>query len=122
MLSPIYTHKICGIFSSACSVKSIITTVHVSTLQRKTFGGVEMDTHADTCTLGCNFVKLQDTMQTVSVLPYNNKYEVVNDVPVVTAATAIQLHPTGKTVILVVNQSLWFGISLPNSLLNPNQL
>ncbi len=61
-------------------------------------------------------------MQTTSVSPYNNKYEPVHDVPIVTGATAVQLPETGETVILVINQALWFGDTLPNSLLNPNQL
>ncbi len=85
-------------------------------------GSNKLDTHTDTCTLGRNFIKLYDTMQTVSIIPYTPKYEAVHDIPVVTAATAVQLQSSGETIILVINQGLWFGDTLDNSLINPNQL
>ena len=38
------------------------------------------------------------------------------------AATSIQIHLSGETVILVFYQGLWLGPSLQCLLLNPNQL
>ena len=115
MLSSTYTYKICSLSSSVLSIKSTGATTCVSTLKQEASGGVEMDIHADTYAFGGNFVRLHDTMQTVSVSPYGNKYEVVHDVPL-----SLLLPP--YNFILVVHQGLWFGESLPNFLLNPNQL
>ena len=39
-----------------------------------------------------------------------------------TAATAYTCQDTGQTYILVINEALWFGDRLSNSLINPNQL
>ena len=80
----------------ACSVMT-------NTVPLEPVGGTcELDTHADTSVLGRNFIKLQDTMKTVLVSLYDAWYNVVTDLPIVTGATAIQLHLTGETVVLVV--------------------
>ena len=42
--------------------------------------------------------------------------------PIVSAATAFTCQSTGQTYILVINEALWFGDRLENSLINPNQL
>ena len=85
---------------------------------------IELDSHADTCVLGPTFIKLFDTGQRVSVSPFISSYNQIKDIPIVTAATAIQHHSTGETIILIINQGLWFGDSpdMDHSLINPNQL
>ena len=81
----------------------------------------EMDTHADTCCLGANFTPLVFTGQTVDVSPFSDHYEATKNVPVCSAATVVTTD-NGIDYILIVHQALWFGNSLPNSLLNPNQM
>ncbi len=55
--------------------------------------------------------------------PYNAQaYEPQRTIPIVTAATAYTDQETGKVFIIVINKALWFGDSLSNSLINPNQL
>ena len=49
-------------------------------------------------------------------------YQPERDVPIVSAATAFTCQRTGQTYILVINEALWFGDRLENSLINPNQL
>jgi len=46
----------------------------------------------------------------------------MQDVPIVQAGTAYDNPETGETLILIINQGLYFGEGLPVSLLNPNQM
>jgi hypothetical protein len=46
----------------------------------------------------------------------------MQDIPIVQAGTAYDDPNTGETVILIINQGLYFGDSLPVTLLNPNQM
>ncbi len=117
-----HSHKVCGLISSIRSVISNIRPHYHRDLGVSISGNNELDSHADTCALGRNFIRLHDTMQTASVSPYSKQYQAVDNVPIVTGATAVQLPETGETIILVVHQALWLGESLENSLLNPNQL
>ena len=83
----------------------------------------ELDSHADTCALGCNFLPLSFTGRVCDVSPYNSPaYQPERDIPIVTAATAFTCQHTGKTFILVINEALWFGDRLARSLINPNQM
>ncbi len=54
--------------------------------------------------------------------PYHPDYAVMKDIPIVQAGTAYDDRNTGETMILVINLGLYFGDSLPNSLINPNQM
>ena len=81
----------------------------------------EIDSHADTCCMGRNFVPLYFTDEVVDVTPFTDRYTALRDVPVAGGATHIQLGD-GSEYILVVNQGLWFGEELEVSLLNPYQL
>ena len=54
------------------------------------FGRLEMDTHADTCVLGVNFIVLEYTGRVCDVYPYSQEYDSVKDVPIVKGATAVQ--------------------------------
>jgi hypothetical protein len=83
------------------------------------YSTLEMDTHADTCVLGPNFVVLH---YTCDVSPYTEVYESVKAVPIVSGATAWTDERTGLTYILVVNEALWMPDTVTSSLINPNQL
>ena len=94
--------------------------VHVN----HTSSRAEFDSHADTCVLGPNFIMLSDTGQTCTVNPYLSSYQAVNNIKIISGATAIQHHVTGEIYILVYNQSLWFGDNpnMTHSLINQNQV
>ncbi len=82
----------------------------------------ELDSHADTIVAGKNCVILQYTGQECDVSPYSDDYDSIKNVPIVNAATAWQSTITGQTFILVFNEALWMGDTLPHTLINPNQL
>ncbi len=82
----------------------------------------ELDSHADTCALGSKFVPLHYTGRVCNVSPYNSSYGTERDVPIVTGATAYTDQATGQVYILVINEGIWFGKKLQNSLIIPNQL
>lgn len=46
----------------------------------------------------------------------------MTNVPIVTGATAYDDPITGQTIILVFNESLYYGTKLDHSLINPNQI
>lgn len=77
---------------------------NVATADRDFLGLVELDTHADMCTIGSNFRITSYTEKSCNVSPYHPKYEGINDCPIVQAAT---IHTDGETAasyILVINQ------------------
>jgi len=80
----------------------------------------EIDNHADTTCFGKIFRIIAFTSEVCSVSQYLSKYNSVNDIPICTAATAVELD-TGETIILQFGQGLWFGDRLNHSLINPNQ-
>ena len=82
----------------------------------------ECDTNADTCCLGNNFILLNFTNRTAEVFPYNESYKPMTNVPIVTGATAYDDESSGETIILIVNEALYYGNKLSHSLLNPNQI
>jgi hypothetical protein len=88
------------------------------------YGQMEMDTHADTCVLGINFVILEYSGRVCDVYPYSQDYEAIKDIPIVRGATAVQDQDTEETYILVINEGLWHGNRMhhSNPLINPNQL
>lgn len=81
-----------------------------------------MDSHADTCVAGPNFVILEFTGEQCDVTPYTNDYQPITNVSVVNAATAYTDETSGVTVILRFNQVLWYGKRMKMSLINQNQL
>jgi hypothetical protein len=83
---------------------------------------LEMDTPADTCVLGPNFVILHYTSRECDVSPYSEVYESVKAVPIVSGATAWTDERTGSLYIIVVNEGLWMPDTATSSLINPNQL
>ncbi len=82
----------------------------------------ELNSHADTCALGSKFVPLHYTGRVCDVSPYNSLYGTERDVPIVTGATAYTDQATDQVYILVINEGIWIGEKLQNSLINPNQL
>ena len=110
--------------TSACrllnpSINSIASITNLTTNTAQT----ELDSHADTCALGLNFIILHYTGRVCDVSPYNvQAYEPQRNIPIVTASTAYTDQETGEVFIIVINEALWFGDSLSNSLINPNQL
>jgi len=83
---------------------------------------LEIDNHADTTCFGMNFKPLLYTGQVCQVSGFSDSLPTIDDVEVCQAATAYTDEETGITYILVVNQGLWFGDRMKQSLLNPNQV
>jgi hypothetical protein len=82
----------------------------------------ELDSHADTCVAGANTVPLWYTDHKVSVSPFIGEYAPLEDVPVASVATAYDNPVDGSTIVLVINEALYFGDRMSHSLLCPNQL
>lgn len=82
----------------------------------------EMDSHADTCVAGPNFVIDEYTGENCDVTPYSDEYKPITNVPIVNASTAYTDSETGETLVLRFNQVLWYGKKMQMSLLNPNQI
>ena len=81
----------------------------------------EADSNADTCCLGKNFIVLSFTNRTADVYPYDESYQPMTNVPIVSGATVVDLED-GSSFILILNESLYYGTKLDHSLINPNQL
>ena len=64
----------------------------------------------------------QYTARTADVYAYSGSYAPIQNVPIVTGVTAYDDTLTGETYILVFNESLYYGLKLDHSLINPNQL
>jgi len=82
----------------------------------------ECDTNADTCCLGRNFVVLNSTFRTADVYAYDTSIKPIENVPIVSGATAYDDAATGTTFILVFHESLYYGTKLDHTLINPNQV
>jgi hypothetical protein len=87
-----------------------------------TIGRCEMDTHADTCVAGANFLVCEFDGTTCEVTPFTDQYQAMKGIPIVSAATAWTDEESGETIILFFNQVLWYGDKINHSLINPNQL
>jgi hypothetical protein len=85
-------------------------------------GMMELDSHANTCTLGANFCAIAYTEKACNVQLYHPDYQAQSDVPIVQAAMVYTDPDTGESFILVINQGLNMGDSLPASLISPFQL
>jgi hypothetical protein len=83
---------------------------------------IELDSHVDTSCVGANCRIIGYTDKVCSVSPFHPKYKALANIPIVQAGTAYDEPETGKTYILVLNQSLYMGDALPNTLLNLNQV
>ena len=82
----------------------------------------ELDSHADTCVAGANTIPLWFTDETVSVAPFIGEYSPLKDVPIASVAIAWDSPEDGRTLLLIINEALYFGDRMPHTLLCPNQL
>lgn len=87
-----------------------------------TIARIELDTRADTSCAGTSFHLEELTGQVCNVQPFSDAYAPMTDISVATCFTAYDDPDTGKTHILVFNETLWFGSSMDHSLMNPNQV
>jgi hypothetical protein len=71
---------------------------------------------------GCNTVVVQLTDTKVNVTPFSGEYKAIKDIPIATVTTAWDNPAGGPTVILVVNEALYFRDRMNHSLLCPNQI
>ena len=81
-----------------------------------------MDSHADTCCAGANWKVEHFTGQVCEVAPFLSQYDPVQEIPIARCSTVWTSPYTGKEFLLVADEVLWFGTSLPHTLLNPNQI
>jgi hypothetical protein len=72
--------------------------------------------------LGKNFVVLAYTTRTADVYAYDKSIKPIENVPIVSGATAYDCPRTKETYILVFHESLYYGQRLDHSLINPNQV
>ena len=86
-----------------------------------TFLRCELDSHADTCLAGSNFIAYEYTDQSVSIQGFDDNSKPVKNVPINTCMTAMKL-PDSETIILVLNQALYLENRQKHSLLCPNQM
>ena len=70
-------------------------------------GACELDSDANTCVAGPNCTVLEYTNQSVNVSGFSHDYKSICNVPIVTAATAIDNPKTGVTSILIIGQALY---------------
>ncbi|KAI2500086.1 Reverse transcriptase (RNA-dependent DNA polymerase) [Fragilaria crotonensis] len=111
-------------------IAAVITKRHVRSTVARTFSDPaentsalnECDSNADTCCLGKNFVVLHSTFRTADVYSYDFSMVPIENVPIVSAATAYDDPTTGDTFILVFNEALYYSTKLDHSLINPNQV
>ena len=112
-----------GTISSKNSDISICSNVNKKMYSKIIFGTCELDSKADTCYLGANFIPIYYTNRVVNVIPYNNDETSQVTVPIVSSATAYTYQKTGETKIIWIHEGLFFGEGLlGHSLVNPNQL
>ena len=115
----VQTRRLGAVRTSARIVSRIDSNVQISV--PGTSAANEMDSNADTCCLGSNFVILSYTNRTADVFPYDDSYEPMTNVPIVTGVTKFH-HEDGNEYILVINEALYYGKKLNHSLINPNQI
>jgi hypothetical protein len=82
----------------------------------------ELDNRANTCCLGATYHVIEYTGQVCEVHPYHPKYKPTLNVRVVKGVTAYNDEKSGMTYILCINQGLYFGNDMKDSLLNQNQM
>jgi hypothetical protein len=81
-----------------------------------------LDSYADTCCAGPNFKVMEMSEEKVNVFPFSEKLSAVKDIPIATVATIWEDPHTGEMWLLIIHEALYFGQSLQESLLCPNQL
>ena len=103
--------------SSQSSIKCTISEPHPENLATN-----EMDYNADTCCLVTNFIVMNMKERTSDVYPYDDSYETMYNVPIVTGALTCTYRNKGTSFIIVINEALYYGKKIGHSLINSNQL
>jgi hypothetical protein len=83
---------------------------------------LELDSHADTCCAGANTAVLEYTGEKVNVAPFSGTYKPMADIPIATVGTVWEDPKSGDTRLLVLNETLYFGDKMAETLVCPNQL
>ena len=81
----------------------------------------KLDSHADICCAGANWTPMLYTGEHCEVSPFLSTYNLVQEVLIARCRT-VWTSDKGKEYLLVGDEMLWFGNTLANSLINPNQL
>jgi hypothetical protein len=102
-------------------LRSLTEVFSISSEVMSTNDWCELDSHADTCVAGANFVTLYETGESVNVHSFTPEQSPLHKIKIGSAATSY-ICEGGEIVVLVINQALLFGDRLPNSLINPKQL
>jgi hypothetical protein len=117
LIAPLYTQN-----QQWSSISSVRINDKLFQTTEGTVRKCEMDTHAENCVAGSNFLVCEFNGTMCEVTPFTDQYQSMKGVLIVSAATAWTDEETGKTIILYFNQVLWYGDKLNHSLINPNQL
>ena len=80
-----------------------------------------MDTHTDNFCAGANWAPMHYTGDICEVFPLLNTYTTVQERSVARCCTE-WIDDEGKEYLLVGDEMLWFGTTLENSLINPNNI
>jgi hypothetical protein len=81
-----------------------------------------LDSYADTCVVGSGFLKVEETTCTVTVSGFDGRSSKQDAICVVSAATVWFDPISKKEYCLVFHETLWFGDTLAQSLLNLTQM
>ena len=80
----------------------------------------EMDSHADTCCLGKNFIPVYYNVRVCTVHAYSTTIAPIKDVHIGAEATVWTDQLNGAEYILEVYQAIMFTETLKHYILNPN--
>jgi hypothetical protein len=69
----------------------------------------ELDSHADKCVAGANTRVLSISGRIVQVLGFSTEGGAIDNIPIVTCATAYTRHNTGEMIVFELNEFLNFG-------------
>ncbi|EEC42677.1 predicted protein [Phaeodactylum tricornutum CCAP 1055/1] len=96
--------------------------VHTSREMEPTSDAAGLQFGRDTCVAGANTVLIGESQKSVTVRPFSSEYSALKNIPIGTVATAYTVPEDGRVVLLIINQALFFGDRLKNTLLTPNQM
>jgi hypothetical protein len=100
----------------------IISKVQIDPEEKVIKGCTDLDSHADTCCAGATATVIEYTGKSCNVSPISSVYDSIMEAPIVKAATAFDYPISSETLILIMNQALYLGNQLENSLLCPNHI
>ena len=103
-----FAHRLCAMNTDEYGVETIELTC-------------ELDSHADTCAVGRDFVMLSKAHRCISVHPFAEEYNPLTNAPIATVAT-VWTDSENQSYLLVIHQALFLGDRMGSSLLCPNQM